>query len=301
MKKLTTALILICVLAISVTQSVSADFGPKASLKITILGLEKDTYKVDVLSEEMLGSNTINEPIENLQWYSYFDEYPEELVGFGYHGLFSYTLYNGIGSIRQTDNKQLTQEYQLNYHPPQTFRIVVVTNDGTIIISDLITRIAFDTVLEWDLREVSTTSFSVDEGKISGNIGIGYEDNYTVSPKFIWTSVWRTIYRVVITLIIEIGILFLFKYRQRETYIKVGIANLITQITLSALVIVSTNGIGILGAIASLLFLEIFVFTAEIIYYSIYLKEKTPGMAAIYAVVANTASLIIGFFVVIYT
>jgi hypothetical protein len=281
--------------------SVNADMGPKQSLKITIEGIEQDTYILDLLSEEVHENNVITEMNDEVWWCSYWGDswydvasYPEELLDFSSGGLYSYTIYEGIGCLDQTKNDLMSQEYQLNYYPPQTFRIVLLMEDGTTIVSKQIVRIAFDTEMVWDLTGVDLTTNSTGYGEISGNMGIGTPDDYEGEAAFVWNSVWRTLIRIVITVSAEIGILFLFRYRAKRSYITVGVTNVITQAILSTLVVMAANSGGIFFAVIALIFLEVFVILTEGVIYYFFLKEKTKGQAILYALVANVVTILIG-------
>jgi len=299
MKKTLFTLLLLTLFVVSLP-SVSADMGPKPSLVITIKGVTQDTYRLDLLSEEVDESAVITDSIELVDWYSYFDEYPEELLDFQSDGLYSYTIYRGIGTIRQTNNDVDSQEYQMNYYPPETFKIVLYMDDGSIIVSQQVVRIMFDSVMTWDLTGVDVTTDSNDLGDISGNVGIGTPDNYEGQTALVWNTVWRTLVRVILTAGIELSILLLFKYHEKRSYVVVGITNAITQTILSALVVISTINGGVFGGLFALIFLEILVVFTEGIVYFFFLKEKGEGRALFYALVANAATIIVGFFLVIY-
>ena len=175
----------------------------------------------------------------------------------------------------------------MNYYPPNIFKIILVTENGKLIVSEKIERFAFDTEIVYDLSGVDTSVNQTGVGTITGNIS---------SREITLNTISRTAVRVLYTLIIEIGILFLFKFRTKRSYIIVGITNLVTQIGLNYIVINTAVRGSVLYAIILLLILEVVVLVVESITYFFLLKERSTGIAVAYAFVANIASFLIGFF-----
>lgn len=102
--------------------------------------------------------------------------------------------------------------------------------------------------------------------------------------------------RIVLTLLIEGVVFFLFGYRQKSSWALFLIANLVTQIGLNLLLMLIANfSIGYM----TLLFLfylmgEGLVFLVEILVFAVGLRERSRGRAALCALAANAASLVLG-------
>ena len=102
--------------------------------------------------------------------------------------------------------------------------------------------------------------------------------------------------RIVLTVLIEIGIAFLFGYRGKRELKLILITNVITQVLLNALIAAGDRGLGAFGAMLALIAGEIAVFIAEAAVYSAKLPRITEpstrsGRAVGYAFTANLASL----------
>jgi hypothetical protein len=302
MKKLLLVLLLTLGLFAGVT-TVRADIGPKPSLKVTIIGMEDTPYTFDLLSEDVDG-NFIdpNGDAFDLGHYLDLEDYPEELFTFTCHDNLSvWSLYgHPMPYIKQTDDTTNAQVYQENYHPPREFKVLIYLEDGTSIVSKLVSRNYFDSHMTWDVTNVDKTTSSEGLGEISGNVHIGPYDEITGWDKLSGVAIPRMVLRILITMSIELGILFLFRYKKKESYILVSVTNAITQILLTYIVASTAVYSGYFQAVFILLFLEAFVFVIEGTVYGFLLKERKTAWALLYAFIANTATLITGFFLVLY-
>jgi len=302
MKKVLLLLVLSLGVLIGIT-SVSADMGPKPSLKITIVGMEDIPYTFDLLSTDVEG-NFIDPNSDDYDLGHYLDveDYPEELYTFTCsEGLSVWSLYGyPMPYIKLIDDTINAQEYQDNYHPPREFKVLIYLEDGTSIVSELVSRNYFDSNMTWDVTAVNKTTSSEGLGDITGNIHIGPYDDLTGWDKLSGVSIPRMALRILITMSIELGILFLFRYKKKESYALVAITNAVTQILLTYLVARTVVYNGYFTAVFLLLFLEMFIFVIEGIVYGNFLKERKVKWALFYTFVANAITLIVGFFLVIY-
>ena len=293
MKRILCTIMLLVLFSVSInTQNVSADFGPKPSIQVTIKGLD-ESYSFDLLSEQL--DEDEMEYMENQDYIInsnyYKDTFPEVLIGFtDVDGFASYHRYNGIGSIR----KEGTHVYNANYYGPQTYKLVIVTEDNKMIISEQVVNLVFDTVITWDLTDVDTTESSYGLGVLSGNMGIGTPDNYVGEGKIVWMTTWRTILRVIATIGLELIVfLFIFRYKDRDTLKKMIAVNVLSQTALSAFLVLGYLQGNLFGFLGALILGEAIVFTGEAIIYMIWFKEGSKGKAFFYAIVANSFSLFI--------
>ncbi len=107
---------------------------------------------------------------------------------------------------------------------------------------------------------------------------------------------WRTpllvTMRVLITLVTEGIVLWLFGYRQKRSWILFAVVNLATQTFLN---LVLTGQIPPEGYWwIAYIFCEVWIFLAEAVLYALFVPEKGRGRAALAAVCANAVSLVTG-------
>lgn len=103
--------------------------------------------------------------------------------------------------------------------------------------------------------------------------------------------------RIVLTLMIEGGVFFLFGYRKRASWLAFFAINLVTQGALNAML--NEPGLWpVLGFV--FVFGEILVLAVELIAFTCLVKEFGKGRALVYTVAANAASLVLGGLVITY-
>ena len=103
--------------------------------------------------------------------------------------------------------------------------------------------------------------------------------------------------RIVLTLMIEGGVFFLFGYRKKASWLAFFAINLVTQGALNAML--HDPGLwAILGF--AFVFGEILVLVVELIAFTCLVKEFGKGRALVYTVTANAASLALGGLVITY-
>jgi hypothetical protein len=103
--------------------------------------------------------------------------------------------------------------------------------------------------------------------------------------------------RLLLTLLIEGAVFWLFRYRDKSSWLVFLIINLITQGILN---IWLNSGDSLLPAylILALIFGELFVFNFELVTFPILIKEHKKGRTILYVLVANILSLIAGGFAI---
>ncbi|MCF7926022.1 MAG: hypothetical protein K9L74_00405 [Candidatus Izimaplasma sp.] len=279
MKNLIIILSIVLITGVVAFQPVKADMGPKPSVSVTITGVT-EPYSFDLLiKNETL---VVGSPEEYLLENYYNGVYPDELISYQEDGFVSYYLYNGIPShIDQVSE----HTYEMNYIAPSSFKIVIVTEAGAIITSDYITTSIFEADITWDLADVDLTTSQDNVGELTGNID-GQDNQF-------WTIATQLIYRVIGTLIIELGILFLFMYRAKRTFKIATFTNIVTQVSLTLLTVNAYIYGGTFLFILALLLGELIILFIEGIVYVLSFKEKPKWLAIIYTVVANFLSLLL--------
>jgi hypothetical protein len=267
-----------------------ADMGPKPTADIEIIGVD-EPYYFDILFEvseneaRILSATKIQEELEHDY---YLDDYPDILNGYrDSDGFASYTLYKGIphevSRVEGTDHT-----YHLGYFaPPDTFKIVIVTESGNMFVSEIVNKTMFSAYFTFDLSSVEI----VNGQDIYLNQGTVIEE----IPVELGKLALSVLGLIALTLFIELLIMLAFGYRDKKAFIKVGIVNVITQLILQVMVLYGYVYVwSSFGALAYLVIGEFVVFIIEIVAFRIILKEKTKGRATLYAFVANLASFILG-------
>jgi hypothetical protein len=264
MKKQQSLLIIIFIVIFFILSinSVNADVGPKSSVNIRILGIE-EKYFVTLLSDTASsGPYSNKEPyIEKKLDYSMFEDYNDEF----------YFLYN-VKELKGDGT------YSWTYFPPDNFKVLIyIPSSNRYIESKELESFAFHTYYNVNIEDYEII-------KISKNYVTGF-------------TLFDYLLRLLLTLLIEVTIALFFKFKGYELKVII-ITNLITQTMLILFLMVLNYQIGYFGEILIMLPLELVVLVFELLIYNKYLEAcKHP---AIYAVVANLASFIVGMYLLMY-
>lgn len=178
-----------------------------------------------------------------------------------------------------------TKELSWTYYPPNEFKVLLYYPEtNTFISSDVCKRYAFDTYYTVDMDGIEIGSIKYDEN-LSGNQRLNMHKSYEFK-----NEVKALVYRILITVVVEVLIGLLFKFRNKEL-LYILFINVITQIILNVLLNVYTG----FGYYFVYLSLESLVFVIEAIFYCLMFKKK-KGYCVLYALVANIASFVIGLY-----
>ncbi len=190
---------------------------------------------------------------------------------------------------------------------PEDVKVSIITADGLKEISE--TKLAWETYFVFYSSDIGNNSEIM--LKISGNNTeyeqkveskyLQYYDNVitldfnlrTITEgKLLTRSILLVSLRVILTLIIESFIFFLFGYREKRSWIVFLVMNLITQGWLN----ISLNGGSPLAiyVIYKLIIMEFLIFIVEIIAVLAALKEHGKVRRIAYVLIANLLSLILG-------
>ena len=107
--------------------------------------------------------------------------------------------------------------------------------------------------------------------------------------------------RAFITIAVELGLAFLFGYREKKQLIIIVITNLITQLILNIFLSSSIYYGGTLVWMTMFILGELLVVIIEEIVYMISFRKRGKGKAFLYALLANFLSAILTFFTTLYT
>lgn len=258
---------------ISTPTVVHADMGPKPASYITIKGIEGD-YVACFAAKNASGPNMDYE-----RWLEY-PYYPKE-----YNKIMEYKDDEGFKWITQYYFCHDESEIKFTYYCPDIYKIVIYQNDELYMATEALEMYAYATYYEID--------FST--GTINTPKDIKVTNTYDYKGETI-----SLLFRIVATLVIEIGVFYLFGLYTKRNLNVVFIVNLITQIFLNVAVNVMNYNSGIISAILLLFTLEFIILIIESIAYRILLKDKNRFLIFIYPIIANLLSFGLGFVILTY-
>ncbi len=254
-----------------------ADMGPKADLTVTVVNAPEGECYVDLLYED--SSSSFANYVDTSGCDPALLASLHSLEGDGWI-LACATGVSGppiFGDLLPNENGQ----YVYSYHGlPRTFRLAVATKDGAQATEESYTRTRFHTnlVYDWNTNTMSE-----------------------VTPSLLYYAA-QFLATLLPTLVIEGVILWLFKFRQKRTWLIFLLVNFVTQLGLHLLCnslssvpfADSYDSVGYY--VLSLLIPEFLIFIVEAISYGVLIKEETSGRRVGCAVCANAASFVLGFF-----
>lgn len=178
-----------------------------------------------------------------------------------------------------------TKELSWTYYPPNEFKVLLYYPEtNTFVVSDVCKRYAFDTYYTVDMDGIEIGSIKYDDN-LSSNQRLEAFKSYEFK-----NEVKALGCRMLITVVVEMLIGLLFKFRNKEL-LYILFINVITQIILNVLLNIYTG----FGYYFVYLSLELLVFVIEAIFYCLMFKKK-KWHCVLYSVVANVSSFVIGLY-----
>lgn len=148
---------LICV--VSIRSFVRADSGPKASINITIGNPPSGTYYVALLE------NRDSRPAVNDRSYTGVADDDHRIADMLYEyeedGFCLYCYGGGVSSLTSSERMGVPDFINYHYMVPSTFKVVIVTPDGNMKVSNAVTRKAFDAEFIYDYAGNTLTEVNV--------------------------------------------------------------------------------------------------------------------------------------------
>ncbi len=268
--------ILVMLIMVSRPMSVSADIGPKPSVKIEFIGLEEEEYYVTLLSE----NDSTGPWSHGNEYYEYMGD---EAV---FHKFSEYEDADGYYFLSYMEECSDDDVFEWNYYPPQKFKVLIYLpeKDSFIATEQIYERYAFDSYFTVHVSEIEALPIEV-------------EETYDFSMEIV-----SLIARVILTIGAEILIALLFWYRDKKSLIIIALANVVTQVGLNVLLNVINYNSGQYAFVFHYVWMEIVVFIIEALIYNklIGCKNKATGRKYhpwAYAAVANIVSIIIGIWI----
>lgn len=262
--------LLLCLLCLIPTAR--ADIGPKPEVTITVVNAPDGTLYLDLLTEgtptDTPYPNSIDECdpaiLDNLR----------SLEGNGW--ILAYTTGVEAPPIFGDVRPQEDGTWRFSYHGlPDTFRVAAATADTAQAAEIPYTReFTGNIVYDWAANTVSET---------------------TPTPLRFLARLAATL---IPTLVIEGAIFWLFGFRERRSWLVFLAANVVTQagLHLATGAMLARAGWHFLNYALTILLPELVIWALEAAAYSLLLREHPRGRRVGYALTANIASFVLGYF-----
>ncbi|MGN1298677.1 MAG: hypothetical protein ACI4UE_01675 [Candidatus Scatovivens sp.] len=270
------SLIIGIVCFIGLNYSSNADMGIKPSITINLKNMKTQNYLIDILVFDETGkyySKPLNYNGNEGEQYS--EDYNslrtitveqlKILHDINFDGWISEgTRWNPYLLFADCSGNSKHEHYFSYYGTPETYKVVIVLDNGEIRVTDVIHRTDFQSEITIDVNNMKISE--------RGNI---------------LTSLKAILIPLILTIIIEIIIALLMKFKNIKV---IFIANVITNILLQILLINIP-----LTYISNFVILEILVFIAEYLIYTKFLKDIDKSKILSYTLLANLITAILTF------
>ena len=207
----------------STTQTAHADMGPKSSVIVTVENLDGRVCYGTLLSyEKIYGPSAAYSP-EDPYIPSPFDpesEYYDEAEHAIWKAFVEYADPDGYYYLQRHWKCNETGKISWTYMPPESFKILLYFPETqTFLSSGVCKGYAFHSYFTVNL---SDTDFTVSQTELNVRKSYGYT----------WEII-SLIVRIIATVLIEIGVAWLFELRSKKKIISVIILNVVTQTALN--------------------------------------------------------------------
>lgn len=281
------------------TTPIEANAGPPANIRLRVVHDGQD-FQLDFLiphppltpAEITQGRETALGIGEDFLFDRYFySSFPDVLIEFqDPEGFVSNTLY-GKSSFHYHEAllDRSEDRFTLYFDVPLEFKLALVLEGDIIIVSPFIEMTQYDFVITWDVRGEDLSLSRSDVGVISG---------LNAHP-ITYASTWiHFIARVLVTLAVELTVLWAFRFTLKKTVLQVLILNIVTQTTLTwgtIYAFYTGRQQSLISVLAAFILGEVAVFTTEVVFMGLFVREHGFFRRVTFALVANTLSLIVGF------
>lgn len=273
---------------------VNADIGPKPSLDLIVRGIDTDEYWLDLLVTDDARYSFLEITDEERNMISKLAEYQDDE---GFHpALLVGTIVPLHGKLKGEKQSDGTFFHKFSYlGVPEVFKIAILKQDGTLIVSDIVNRKQFQSVMIYDLNNLKITEKIAEPEEVVISAG-------EVSEKIPWINILTGfVIRLISTLLIEILIALMLGFIAKQSLKVILITNTATQFILNVLILFSHSMDGLFSAVLTFIIVEIFIIIAELIVYLKYLTEKSALRRIIYAILANLVSIAVGLMLFVIT
>lgn len=267
-------LLLILGFLMGFSTTILADAGPKPELRITLINPPDEPYVLDLLVEpdctECWVDDDRFEGIDQALVALVEAQQSTEWVGVLTHGL-SYPVFGDLKG-QSIDGQRV---HVFSYRVPDTFKILLVTQSGQVVQSEVLTRDTFLITVRFDA--------------LTGDV---------IRPTLWKQYAFQLLTTLFPTLIVETLLLVVFGLWSKRNLIVMLIANGITQVLLSLTMGITLIQAGLLWGIIVFLLMEGVVLLIEaVIYAKCFDKMHRLRRRVLYALTANFVSFFVGFVV----
>ena len=260
---------------------VFADVGDKPSICITFENMPDASVYGALLVDALPQGGSYTDESEQDGWYGTISEavydafcdYDDEDGFFYWHSPYE-NLFLCSESARLV----------MNYPSPDTFKLLLFFPETeTYAVSGVLEKYAHDASFVLDLGGAVPEDGAV----------LDVRTDYRMTA-----DIGGLLVRMVLTVLIELGIAWLFRYRTKPLVTRIIAVNVVTQILLNIALVCISYRLGGLAAFIAYFLLEIPVLIIEAIAYAIMLPYHRGGIwwkAVLYTIAANLVSFIVGF------
>ena len=278
-------------LAFILSVPVHADMGPKPSVSVEVRNAPNQKYCIGLLTTEERRANEEEKSKEaeaDLKelLMQRIMEYDVDgwTIAYSRHGMryayYSEDVISGSTLEQVPEGTESKCVYSFTYYAPSNFKVILVTEDGTVHVSNEVTTTRFSAKCVYDL---TTGELSEDEE------GYRREDGVFLAQSLVCVAG---------TLVVEGLILFVFGLYQVRNLPIFLIANLLTQafMHIDNWFYRMRNGYGGMAGLFRLVQKEFYIVIVECILYAIFMKQKDgkKWICVVYALVANILSALVG-------
>ena len=279
--------------SLALTTVAFADFGPKPQLTVRVENAPQELYYLDLLAEgDWDAEDTDSDDGIERSYYGKEDTLDPDLLALlrenvpeGWHacvaqGTTGAPIYGEL--YAESTDASGNDLHIFAYHGvPSTYRIILVTQSGKVWLSDALERRV--------LQSSVTVHWSDDT------------ENTTVTvPSTVTGYLLQFLATLVPTLLIEGILLLLFQYSWKRNWKTFLLVNVLTQglLAVASSSVTAHSGVSAWYLFFFLLPAELVVMLVEVFLYSGrgLLTGHSKGRAALYAVAANLASAVLGYY-----
>lgn len=257
-----------------------ADVGPKPSVQIQFEQMDDSLCYATLLSlTPSTGPSSVWDGDENHIW-----NYNLDLEI--WRAFAEYQDPDGFYFLQEGWQVNETKSFAWTYYPPRTFKVLLYYPEtGEFRSSGIYERYAFDSY------------YTIDLGSPGPELLLRKSYDYT------W-EVISLLARIALTLLIEMALALVFRFRSKQLLFLIGKANLVTQVSLNLLLSFIDYNQGSMAFVFFYLLLELGVFVLETVYYLRAFPRAVSvpirrGKIIFYALAANALSFAGGMWIAV--
>lgn len=265
-----------------------ADYGPKPTTTVTLVGMRSvELYYVAPLAQTGDGPWSIATSADDFYGGETLTPIDDQFLAYSDPDGFFYTT-------RRYSECHGYATVKWSFYPPDPFKVLIfIPENNVFIVTPVIERTTFDSFVSLHLDGEIYLELTPGDKVVVPESAIYH--TYRVLPPF-----FSLLGRIAVTLILELGLALVFRYRSKKQLGAIALTNIVTQLAINIVLIVTYIYLG--GGLTYWLefaVCELFVFIGEAIFYHWYFTKKAqedpqnyfPDNAIVYAFLANLLSM----------